>query len=544
MRSSARKSRLTRDDGYDALALLLLLLTLAARSLSLSRAHAFPVFDEVASLDQARGFAARGGAAATAACYARGECRDDNRHPLYGLLLAPLMDGSPGDFARAKLLTLATALLLVLVVYGAGRALAGPGIGLAAAGAVALSWSTALLGQQALADLLFAALYCASLTVLARGVERPAGWAAFGALAGLAFLAKGDGHLLLAAGLACAAWRRRLGRRVWPHAAAALAGFAATASVLLARNARVWGNPFHNVNAKVFWLDDWPSYWRLSADPAAWSEVGPLWYWRGHGLGDALARLARGAGSALSALVAAFGTGPEVLHAGLGAALLALSVLGLRRRWREGGKPEAVAFASAALLLLAAFCWYAPAAGDLRRFMVPIAASLLPFAMLGGADLLRRLVSRPRGDGRARVQAGVAVLALALLVPAAGGLSADPREFWEVPPGWGEACAWLNTRADGSFLLPYESVYSMWSCGRDGRRPYPLLAPAPEIRDRARRFGVRAVLLDRAAGPGGLPLDKCGASDAFGPRSFLGWPRCFHGAEKPSRLLIYAPRCG
>jgi len=142
----------------EAVALVLLLLTLTARSLTLSRAHPFPVFDEVAYLDLARGFAARGGALATAACYASGRCLEDNRHPLYALALAPFVDGGPGDFARAKLLTLACALALVLVVYGAGRRLWGPGAALAAAALVALSWATALLSQQVLADVLFAAL--------------------------------------------------------------------------------------------------------------------------------------------------------------------------------------------------------------------------------------------------------------------------------------------------------------------------------------------------------------------------------------------------
>src|SRR5579859_3495699 len=95
-RGSPRAVLPRRVSALDLVALLLLLLAAAAGSLRLSRTHGVPVYDEVSYLDQARDFRARG-SLGTAACYLAGECRDDNRHPLYALLASSSTDGGPED---------------------------------------------------------------------------------------------------------------------------------------------------------------------------------------------------------------------------------------------------------------------------------------------------------------------------------------------------------------------------------------------------------------------------------------------------------------
>ena len=246
----------TLAGGATAAAALLLGLALSARALALSRRHLVPIFDEVAYLDQARGFARLGGAAAVVQCYWQGRCREDNRHPLYGLLISPAIRVRAGDFAKAKLATLACAWVLIGAAFWAGWRRAGPGAALLAAALAALSPTLAYLSSRVLADVLFAALYVTALEILIAFEGSRWGWLGFGMLSGLAYLSKGTGHLLLLAGAALA-WRRRGARAVVSAEAwLAAAGFMFVAGFLLRRNSLLWGEPFHNFNAKVFWLDD------------------------------------------------------------------------------------------------------------------------------------------------------------------------------------------------------------------------------------------------------------------------------------------------
>jgi len=295
------------------------------------------------------------------------------------------------------------------------------------------------------------------------------------------------------------------------------------------------------VNATIFWLDDWSQLWRLSPDAALWKSIGPAWYLRGHGAREILARVFFGAGSTASDLFWGFGTGPSALHRWLAGPLMLLAAVGLRRRWREGARSEALAFGAAAAAVLLALVWGARAGQTGVRLVFPVAASLLPFSVLGAEAALKRLGV---GGGRTAAAAVAGALALAFLVPSAGGLSADPRGFIGSPPQWAPASAWLRAHVGPEgYLLPFESLFSTWDGGPDLRRPYPLLAPEAELRERLRAGGIRAILLDRTVGPAGMPADKSGPEDEFGPRTFLDWPRCYHGDERPSELLIFASSC-
>jgi 4-amino-4-deoxy-L-arabinose transferase-like glycosyltransferase len=526
--------------------LILAMLALCARSLSLSRQHGFPTYDEVAHIEQARDFAARGGVLPTAACYLRGACTDDKRQPLYGLLLAPFTTGAPRDFAQAKLVSLACALLLVASVFLSSRRLWGDGTALATALAVALSPQAVLLATVVRADALFTALYCASLLALVRWGGRRRGWAAFGFLAGLAYLTKGNGYFLFASALACGLARHRLRFFLRAELYLAAAVFMATASFLLWRNLLVWGNPLQQYNNKAIWLDSAGAFCDLPTR-AVWAAVGPRWYFQHHTLWQAGQRLALGLRDVGWTLLKGFAVGttsyPGWLLSALGMAGLALA--GIRDRWRSGAREEVIAPAAAGGALLAAFAWATPATGANLRYIFPIAVSFLPFAALGarswlGPSLTRRLSpQRARGLGLA---AAAAVCALSCW-PARNGLAADPRRYWEVPQHWAATSRWIQEHVDpAGFLIDYISTYSTWDRCRDLRRVYTFSSPDAQIADFLRRNGIHHVLVDRdTARQEPAPAQaKYGRHDEYGPVSFLGWPRCFHDTLKPSTYLIYS----
>lgn len=524
--------------GSRALLAVLLLSVLAGRSLKLSAQHPFPVFDEVAYLDLARDFASRGGAAAAVSCYVRGECREDNRHPLYPMLLADALGRPPADFARAKLLSLGIAAIFCAAMFAGAFAVGGEAAAWLCFAASALSPAVARLSHTLGADLLFAGLFFSAAAAIAVRNAGPRRWAACGVLAGLAYLAKGNGHVLLLAPAAAALWRWR--GEAWrrPEPYLALGGFAAAASFLLIRNARVWGDPLHNVNMAYLWLDSWGQSWFVPAN-----ATGPLMavdYLARHSSAEMAARLARGALECARALAVAAAPGPDDGAWSLlaGTATLLLAAKGAARRWKEGRGAELAAFLPPSAFLYAAFSWGAKALGANERFMVPLAASLWPFAALEACALWKR---RPHARP-ASSRAAWAALALGCLL-AWGRLLQDwrdPRTLWAVPENWRETSAWLARNAPEGFLISSQSAYSSWDCCRDKRRPFPFDAAPELIRSRMREADIGHLLLDRyAPAPGGPRA----ASDAHGPLAVLGLPRCFHDSAVPSVFLVYG-RCG
>lgn len=534
-------TRRARRWALEGAALVLLLAALAGRSLQRSQDHYVPVFDEVAYLEQARDFG-RWGELGTIACYVRARCRDDNRHPLYSMIAAPWMRGDEADFPREKLLTLGCALALVLVVYGfAASSFAGEAA-LTAAAFAALSFTLAFLGQQVLSDVLFAVLYVGALAVLLRWRDRLFGWAAFGALAGLAYLDKGSGHFILLSAVALAAleegpraWRYR---RLWT----ALAAFAAVAGWLLWRNLSVWGTPFHSAGGAVMWLDDWDSMWRLNA-AGQLRQAGPLAYWRAHTLAQMAARLWRGAGLIAVDMIETAGPGPTLSARPAGLLVMLLAALGLRDRWRRGGRAEAIVILAPAAALLAALAWAAVAGVRGTRFMLPIVATLWPAAAFGVAELARLAGEDAAAEGFKTAAKGIVVASAALgLLFWRDGFSRAPLSLWAQPPHWEVTARWLKEHAgDRRFLIAEDSRFSLWNEGADRRYTYPFGSSDEELERYRDSAGLDFVLLDsRAESYAQHPLRYESAGvDAYGPVSFLGWPRCFHDPLQPSQFEVF-----
>jgi 4-amino-4-deoxy-L-arabinose transferase-like glycosyltransferase len=527
----------------EGLPLILLLSALSARALLLSTRHLFPVYDEIGYMADAREIAARG-EWGTAACYLRGECRKDNRHPLYQMLAAPFIAGGPADYARVKLVTLATALLLVVCVYGLSRPLWGPGAALFAAGVVALSWRGADLASGVLADVLFSALFFAALAALAAGRNRRAGWLAFGVLAGLAYLAKGSAHLLLLAPLALAVVRARRGEAWRVELACAAGGFIAGGFLVLWRNTLVWHWPLHNFNDKVVWLDSWNQQWLLEARPERWARVGPLQYLRHHSLSEIAQRFGEGLVRTTALLFDTLNSQPFGAGTGFaGPVLLAASFAGLRLRWREGEREEVLVFGAVLAPLFLAHAWAYPAGVRGVRFMLPLVAGLAPFAALAARAAWRAAWAEAPFAARWRPAALTACACLAGLAATAGAaesFSLDPLALWAEPASWRDAGDWIKAHVPpGRIVTSSQSLFSVWDMPGGTSFACPLDLFDDDVRACVDGHKADFLMLDRDDFTFEQWPARFGPFDAYGPTSYLGWPRVYHDPGRPSRLLIF-----
>ncbi len=517
-----------------------LLLTLAARSLDISRQHHFPVYDEVDYLDLARDFADQG-MGPIVRDHFRGRHLEDSRHPLYLMLLSFVMDHTPRDFTRAKLLSLVQAgLFLFVIFFFAGRQFGHP-VGLGTLIALGLSPTLAHLSQEILADVLFGMLYFAGLYVVLYPRKSWRSWAAAGSLMALSYLAKGNGYFLLIALLAVGV--SESGLRFFKSAAfyVSLGFFCLIASPLLIRNLRVWGNPFYNMSGKVIWLDGWADHFILISKPI-WGQIGLEWYLQHHTWADMLFRLLHGMKETLSMLIICMSVGPRSIGRLTGSVCAGFAVFGFYRRWREGRRTEVWGVLSVSVVLLLAFSWGVPALSSNYRYVFPIAVSWTPFAIVGLLHFARPMLASARTTF---------LLNCLLFCACAGfvftsrrGFLANPLSLWTVPPVWAETTSWIKRNLrEQRFLVSNRTYYSPWECCRNTRDSFPLDFNSQLLREHIRIKDLHAALLDQSL-PVDDPLqDKFSPRDRFGPVSFLGWKRCFHDSLSPSVFLIYSEHC-
>jgi 4-amino-4-deoxy-L-arabinose transferase-like glycosyltransferase len=464
--------------------------------------------------------------------------------------------------------TLGTALLLFAVAWLVARRTFSTAV---AAGSVCVLALMPALGEIAsgvIGDVLFAALMVLATHLLgACQGRRASAWMGAGAVVGLAYLTKGNGHLTLVAlfTLSAVLHRRRLLAR--PDLYAAGAGFVTTALFLLWRNRVVYGNPFHNFNDHSAWLDGWKETWAY-LHSQEWNRIGLGWYLHRHSVGQLVWRVTQGFGKTVGALVYTSGLGitaatpadrdatvaealPRVLT-GLG--LLALAALGLRDRHRAGHRAEVLAVAHVVFWFVLAFAVGGQGVGMAARFMLPITAILVPHAAFALVARSRRWV-----EARPAIVAVIVVPLALKLLWFAPGAAANPRAAYAVPADWAQTSSWLagNLRPGERYAIAHTSLYSTW----DRPRPDPdarwiglFTAPAGELlREMAHAtplsiaprwdgppIPVTKVLIDTQDRAFATYADKLStARDPQGPLQFLGWPRCFADSGRPSRFSIY-----
>lgn len=529
------------------------MLVFSADALKVSATRLVPGYDEVNYIALGRQVARDGGIVGTIRCYLEGRCREDNRPPLYQLLLSPLLDDSPAAFARAKLFNLVVGALLVGLVFAVTRRRMSLAVASAAAVALCLMPVMPDYASRLMHDVLYAALTFATVHAIVACQERgAAAWLGVGGLVGLAFLTKGSGHLLWAPLLATSVYRHRaaLPRRAAVYAAAV--GFLAVSAFLVWRNWKLWREPFHNLNAGEVWIDHWRDVFVLRLSPEH-AELGLRWYLRQHSLLDLLLKLGRGAGEIAGVFIYTAGIGfwNPIARVVTGLGTLALAGFGLRRRWRDGERTEVVAVLSTQVVYFAALALGASGApGPQVRYVLPYVILIVPYAALelvAGVwpRVHARLAARHLRIDRTALAVLATVLAarFALAVPSA--MRADPRTLYAVEPRWHQTSAWLSQALDPGerFAFPYMSRYSTWDLPRpdvDPRWAFWFGVPAPELLATIDRQGIRKVLIDTAD----VDFPEYAAKlaperDFHGPLAFLGWPRCFADAGQPSRFLVY-----
>jgi 4-amino-4-deoxy-L-arabinose transferase-like glycosyltransferase len=512
------------------------------KSINGSRRHLVPVFDEVANLDLARDFKDRGSPIQVVTDYFRGRIKEDNRHPLYPMILSGSMKYLPEDFTEAKMLNQLVGLALIVSAFILSTWLWGIGVGCLSALFLGISPIMAYLSNQATADLLFAYFYFASLAILMKFSGCSWAWLVYGVTCGLSYLTKGNGHFLLIPPVILGLWQHKQKVFKKPDLYLLFLGFALVSSFLIVRNLSVSHNPFHNVNTKVFWLDSWTDYYLLSSGPD-WDRVGLSWYLSHHSFSQIFLRLMQGIQATGKRLLLSMGVGPNRYLVLSGWVMLGLAVFGLVVKWRDRAREQTVVVGVTGILFFLLFCWYGQGAGADVRFVFPVAASLLPFSSIGVIRLYeilrKRLAKLP--SPRMTVAIGGFLVASAAVILERDALGVNPRRLWYRPAEWQQTTSWIRERLkDQEFLQNNWSDFSMWDCCRDRRRNYPFNVSAEVLRNYVMKSGVKFILVDQRFVADDPFKEKYGPLDQYGPTTFLGWPRRYHDDQMPSLFVVYS----
>jgi hypothetical protein len=408
---------------------------------------------------------------------------DGNRHPLFPGLLAPFAQRGWSYFTTAKLLNLAIAMLTLLVSYWIARKVSS--IPAALLTVVLLSHAHRFLDSAAkvVVEPLLTLIVVVVWFLVWEGQGSVVYWGLAGLGAGLAYLAKGTGQIVLIAFLAASVLlygRRVLRRRgVWLF----LAGYVVLASGLWLYNALHYGNPFYSFSTThAMWLDTWED--RYVADSSRLPTM--ITYLQSHSLQQIAQRLSNGLVSVLKPIRQTWVPLWDIilpLGQVLGLAILVLRVTSTSdkgrsqdrvSRWRRAvaglrAHREGLVFT---VILLAMwyvlFAWYFPVS-DSPRFFLPVAPIVhcgMASALVLGARTIVRQLPWPRGRGRAAlVNVGYLVVAVVVILIVSSQVVSDVRAGklrdpfrWDVRQ---------NTDADGVL---------QWLLSQESDRPVPLLS--------------------------------------------------------------------
>ena len=430
---------------------------------------------------------------------------NEYRHPLYMLALAPLARRDLSFFPAAKIATLA---------FGAGALLATYWAVWRAFGRSAAILATAMMGVNKWFVNISSMVACESLLMIffvaawgatPRDSEKARHYLLGGVWAGLSYMVKATGLILVWSFLVMvfARWRHRaLARRgLWLF----LMGFVLVAWPLMVRNAVVHGNPLHNANSKVTWLDNWEEWYspEFEADPPS-----ALRYWRTHTVRQMADRMLFGmryqaemfqiaclSPVGLPALPATLFTA-AVLVAGL------YGIFGSGFSWRNLFS----GFILAAMFL--AFSWHAAVVAH-PRFMMPLAPVVCGYAASTALGWIRRATSRgDTGERSARAQKTErTILGVALGLVGAVGLwhACFDAAVWRSPagsyalrPGYGELQEHLEKLPETAAYLigPVHGYDFGWHSDMRGRRlEIPLVKDFKSLDAFIEAEGVRLVIL-------------------------------------------------
>lgn len=348
---------------------------------------------------------------------------DGTRNPLYTVFLAGFAQRDWAYFTYAKLLSLIFGLLAIVAVYILARRRFDTLTGLLAAYLLSINVEFIVHSATALTESLLVLLFILAWFAMLKALddkEQARYWVLAGGLAGLAYLAKGSGQLLVFSFLAIAFLFYRFqifrSKSLWLF----LGSYILVVSPLWIYNTANFGSPtFNYAITHQMWMDGWREWHPDDVDnlPTA------LTYWQTHSPEEIIERQWSGMQAMRNILVKTlwptrtlmidrFLLSPVSNYVLAGLVLLPFLLWPFSRRYLQhhGGAVLITLLVTTLFFLL--FAWYVPIVAFGQRFMLPI----IPFIFI----LLAHIVSQ---TGQRLMALGIwskrIVILLALIVLAA-----------------------------------------------------------------------------------------------------------------------------
>lgn len=408
----------------------------------------------------------------------QGHLTDGKRNPLYPVVLSTFARREWSYFTWAKIVNLAVGLVTLWSVYLVGRRLFHPAAGLLAAFLLSINIEFIMHSTFALAESLLVLTFLLAWFAMVRALQQPGRiryWLAAGALAGLAYLAKGTGPLI-ALGFAATA-TLLYGPRVWLKRGlwSFIIGFALAALPLWLYNWLTFGSPvFNSAISNVMWMDSATE--KYVADPATLPTLSS--YFKDKSPAEAWERLWQGLVSMRYFFARLLWptrslTFDRFFQAGGVDLALALAVAALLAA-RRSLLPVAKTYRAALLLtgvLVAGFYllfgWYLAISPFPIRFILPLAPMLFLLISAGLVGLAGKMVLA--GD-RLSFRAGLGIRLVVWAVLA-------------LPVGWAVVTGWLLARgsmqnafaADAAFNTAIDQPLQWVETGHPADRPVTVM---------------------------------------------------------------------
>jgi hypothetical protein len=216
----------------------------------------------------------------------RKDLTDGNRHPLYPALISLFAEKEWAYFTKSKLLSLTIGATGLIVVFLLSRRLYSDDVALLATFLLSINQEFIGESSRAICESLFVLLFFTSWYCTVKGFSGRHYWMVAGLCAGLAYLTKGTGQLLLISFVLSAMIIYKTKILKEKRIIVYLLFYLIAASVLLAYNYREYGNPFYNFTiTHAMWFDNWEDKYTSGENlPTA------LTYVNTHTIGDVLAR--------------------------------------------------------------------------------------------------------------------------------------------------------------------------------------------------------------------------------------------------------------
>lgn len=334
---------------------------------------------------------------------------DGNRHPLYPALISLFAEREWAYFTKSKLLSLTIGGMALVTIFALSRRLYNDDVALLATFLFSINQEFIRESSRATCESLFVLLFFISWYYTVRGFSQWRYWMVAGLCAGLAYLTKGTGQLLLISFLLSAMIIYRTKILKEKKVIAYLLFYLIAASTLLVYNYREYGNPLYNYTiTHAIWFDSWEDKYASGKNlPTA------LTYIRTHTIRDIGARQWDGMkriglifGQSLISRWEAlcdFLSSPFGLLVGV---VILTTLIHLRRdfvSFYEANRKKAIFTTMLLVLFYLLFAWYAQVY-TAPRFTVPLA----PMVYLFIANLILkvgRVISTrilPLGSGKAK----------------------------------------------------------------------------------------------------------------------------------------------